>query len=436
MYAPGLPSKTSFPSIRAVKKPEQWPFVIQEHQADRAGHHFDLRLGDQNSKNGHSFALRYLPNPGEKRLAVRQPDHTLEYFDFEGKIEKGYGKGTVKQHSKGTADVVESSDSLIKFVTHEGRRSNEYTLVRIEGSNWILINKGEHRLPPSLLPKKLKIKDKKWDQIDVNDESKVLTAKIDGGSSTVLLQPGKQIRAFSPRRRKNGSNLIEYTHKIPEMPGTKASKQDGVTKLLGEVHVEAEKPATVGVVGGMLNASVPNSRELQKKHGPLKISLFDVHIHKGKDVRGLHYKEKLPILHRIAKNYPKIFTIPEYAVTSNDKKRMISAIQSKRHRQTEEGVVEWDQKPVKIKSNDISDVWVVGVVPGKGKYAKSGGALLYSNSKDGPPVGKVGSGFSDSQRLEMVTRPESFLRRRIVVRHLPSGGGALRAATFLGVHGT
>lgn len=43
---PGLPDKNKVDKIRPVKpiKPEDWEFVLQEHNAERAGKHYDLRL--------------------------------------------------------------------------------------------------------------------------------------------------------------------------------------------------------------------------------------------------------------------------------------------------------------------------------------------------------------------------------------------------------
>jgi len=41
-------------------------------------------LGDPEAKKAYSWAIRHWPAPGEKRLAIRQPDHTMAYINFSG----------------------------------------------------------------------------------------------------------------------------------------------------------------------------------------------------------------------------------------------------------------------------------------------------------------------------------------------------------------
>jgi bifunctional non-homologous end joining protein LigD len=91
--------------------------VVQEHNADKAGVHWDIRfeaygsLLDYRAKRVvtnepmgkdprilKSFCVpkARLPVAGEKILAISTEDHPWEYKDFSGVIESGYGKGTVK----------------------------------------------------------------------------------------------------------------------------------------------------------------------------------------------------------------------------------------------------------------------------------------------------------------------------------------------------
>jgi hypothetical protein len=142
-FAPGIPDKERFEPIPTVPKTETWDSVIHKHDAFRAGRHFDLRLLEPKSDNLHSWALRRMPKPGEKVLAVHQPTHTADYIDFKGTIPKGYGAGPVNVHKRTKVKVHKASPSRITFQMGPGL----YTLVHTKGKgkkderHWLLINR-------------------------------------------------------------------------------------------------------------------------------------------------------------------------------------------------------------------------------------------------------------------------------------------------------
>jgi bifunctional non-homologous end joining protein LigD len=128
-------------------------FVVQKHQAHRAGLHWDFRL--EHNDVLWSWAVRKGPSmdPADKRIAVHVEDHPLDYADFQGTIPDGhYGAGTVETWDRGTWEpLIDPDDGLrdgeIKFVLSGQRLHGKFTLVRLKPKpgqrgrqdNWLLI---------------------------------------------------------------------------------------------------------------------------------------------------------------------------------------------------------------------------------------------------------------------------------------------------------
>lgn len=139
-YAPGIPSHKSIQNIPEFDG--EWDITVHEHNANKAGKHYDLRLGDPETGHSHSWALPKATFPDSKnrvRLAVQQPTHTTDYMSFEGDIPSGYGAGSVSIKVKGTTRVSASNDKVNFSIPGSGAMS----LIRKDGNNWMLIKKSE-----------------------------------------------------------------------------------------------------------------------------------------------------------------------------------------------------------------------------------------------------------------------------------------------------
>lgn len=135
MYAPGIPDKKQKTSIPRAEN-ATWELNLQEHDADKAGLHTDLRLSPPGSGKAYSWALpKGMPGTGQKHLAIRQPDHTSKYMGWSGTIEDGYGKGEVKSTFLGDVDILKAGDKKIEFNMYPGRDTRRFILLNKGGTD-------------------------------------------------------------------------------------------------------------------------------------------------------------------------------------------------------------------------------------------------------------------------------------------------------------
>ena len=131
--------------------------VIQEHNALKAGKHWDIRFearGDTfaydtkrpetNEPRGttekvlRSFVIPKcrFPKKREYILAIQTEDHPWKYKDFEGEIEQGYGKGHVRLVYNDDITVYKFKNEKITF--HYG--GVDYVLFKTK-KNWLMTRK-------------------------------------------------------------------------------------------------------------------------------------------------------------------------------------------------------------------------------------------------------------------------------------------------------
>jgi hypothetical protein len=445
-FAPGIPAERSTQQIPTVSAPTQWEFALQRHLAERAGEHLDLRLGDPETGHAHSWALRQLPAPGEKRLAVQQPTHTVDYMNFTGAIESGYGKGQVALDQRGKTEVVRSSDDHVRFNLYKGKETEEFALRRLPGTkNWLLQNVTTSRdVGPgiSLPSSKPKYKTTKPENLDVSDPNTELQAKIDGAH--VLYQfksPGTLPRVVSYRPTERATGVIEHTHKLPGFheQHTPAALKD--TILRGELYATDSKGKALPAaqVGGLLNANVWKSREKQQEHGQLKPVVFDVVQWKGKNVEDAPYAEKKEYLQQAIKAAPWL-SIPRTATTPDAKKKLMEDIRTGKEPSTTEGVVEWHKDraiPTKSKFLEERDVVVrkIFAEEGEKRQGTMAGGFEFSYTKNGPIIGRVGTGMSHDMKRDLLQNPTKYegLTARIMMQRAPKEY-APRAPVFHSFH--
>lgn len=93
-------------------------FIVVKHDAKRRGIHYDLRFEIPKSNLWASFAtpksVDEIPEKEGKRInLIRTHDHKKDEALFTGKIEDGYGAGTLTKYDSGKCEVIKYTNAHI-----------------------------------------------------------------------------------------------------------------------------------------------------------------------------------------------------------------------------------------------------------------------------------------------------------------------------------
>lgn len=416
-FAPGIPSDRKTHALPETE--DTWQLSVQEHSADKAGVHWDLRLTDPKTGHSHSWAIPKMsyPEQGKIRLAVQQPTHTSGYATWEGNIPHGYGKGDVKLIENAQVRVKSSADR----VEFHHPTLGKMVLRKKDTANWLMIKPKMEKTAAEIPDTKPKYKVDKWDNINPNDKD-IWQAKLDGGFVYYTLGP-EGIKAFSYRRSKRSGESIEHTTKLEGLDTAKVPEELHGAILMGEAY---HPNLTLGQVGGVLNSrNKPIPMKLKPAiHGILKLP--------DRDVSNMSNWEKLKFLQETAKKIP-VFDLPDTAETPEAKHRLWTKIERQLHGQTAEGLMVYPEfgSVRKAPITPTDDFPITGTTPGTGKYKDVGvGALLVGSNQI-----RVGTGLSDPLRRVLHENPElikGLVARVAAKEQLRSG--KLRTASFKGFH--
>jgi bifunctional non-homologous end joining protein LigD len=376
-------------------------FVVQEH--DARSHHFDFRLEIDGVLVSWALPKGLPEDPQVKRLAVHVEDHPLEYGRFEGEIPKGnYGAGTVSIWDQGEWEPSGKNwenflaKGKLKFFLKGRRLQGAFLLARMgEEPNWIM-RKVEEDLPrgeaererarfvsPQLariLPSVPAGKD--W----------LHEIKFDGYRLIAVKNEG-DVRIFT-------RNQIDWTDRFRSLADQlkKISEHDFV--LDGEAVVFDDQGRSRF---GMLQSAL-QSGDAEK----IRFIAFDLLHLNGSSLRSLPLVERMDELAKLlgdqlapvfrSKVWPSEKGIDlfqqacamglEGIVSKNLKGRYLEGARR-----------DW----VKSKCRARQEFLVCGYTAPKGSLAGFGALVLASyENGDLVPRGKVGSGFSDMERMKLM----------------------------------
>lgn len=393
-------------------------YVMQEHHATR--HHWDLRL----ELNGVLLSWAVTKEPpnktGIRRLAIHVEDHPIEYASFEGIIPKGeYGAGTVAIWDRGTwtpkGDPVQSlKDGKFEFDLVAERLNGRFILIRIEDSD---------------------SKQEQWLFMKVGDTPKPAVKR------TAEMKPKSNLGREAPMPREIAPNLCEVATKIPDgnewlfeikWDGYRclAFVEGGKVRLLSRNGIQYAIPHIERALSSLQVQSAVFDGELvhfnergitsfpllhqtlrSKKLGPVQYILFDLLYYEGRDLRGEALIDRKDLLKRLLGEeipagllYSDHFTENPSAVLAHACATGLEGLIGKRSSSVYKSARTSDW--VKIRCDKELEALIVGFT-----LLSSGGqgvgAILIAipGSEGGKPVyaGKVGTGFSEAQRKELLT---------------------------------
>jgi hypothetical protein len=443
-FAPGLPSKTAKKPIPSIKEPKDWEFSEQIHDAQRAKRHSDLRLSD--GRTAFSWALRKgLPaKPGEKRLAIRQPDHSPSYITFRGSIKSGYGKGRVRLNRYGDVRILSASKNKIHFATLDTKNPQEYTMVRtpkMGEDRWLVLK----TTPTTDSHPHVPTTREKFREASLEDIGRFMTnkwimaSKIDGGGVTVDV--GKRTKVFSQNKAKGSNELINHTHLLDL--GTPPASLRG-TQMRAEIFGKKGKEIIPQrELAGIMNSSPAKARRDLKRRGiKLMLAPWKMLKFRGERVDDIPYDDQIDLMKSVSRDLPGKFVLPSIAKTPGAKANLIQKIREGRHHLTGEGVMVYpkggvDSRAYKVPFKKHTQVYIREVYRLKvmGKEVDLAGGFKYSLTPRGHIVGKVGSGFDARQRKEYWQDRKALVGKKALIHskgQFPSG--AYRAPAFISLH--
>ena len=439
----GIPDPTNYGDIDKLRPGAVLDFVVQRHLADRAGPHYDLRMGNREMGLFSGATKSELPKPGERVSVHQTPIHKYDYKDYEGKL-RGYGAGSVSKHDEGKVLITKVTDNAIHFSTAHGQAPKRYALVKPKGGSrsWLLIH-GHNPARPDVTKPKFEIVHE--DEIEQKLESlgadDMVQAKIDGAMNLIDLHNDKAEVMSYRESKKHPEHPILHTERFfGGDPTVKVPAEFKDSVLLGEVFGQrGNRAIPQRELSGLLNTNIADSitqqRQLDTK---LKAMIFDVAKMKNQDLSQTPYSERFEILKKMFPYLPNDkFVLPETVKGPEAAKALLERIRKGKHNLTQEGIVihPSDGPAAKYKVTPDFDVHVRNIFQGDRKYRNAAGGFEYSREEKGPVVGRVGTGFSDRDRDEMWKRQKDFVNRVATVRaqgEFPSG--ALRAPVYQGFH--
>jgi bifunctional non-homologous end joining protein LigD len=418
-------------------------FVIQEHHARRL--HWDFRLEHDGVLVSWALPRGEPTDPKKNHLAVQTEDHPLAYGAFEGTIPKGeYGAGEVTIWDAGTYELEKWRDGKEVIVTLHGEQHGTRRLALIhtggrdgrDEDNWLIHlmaprggtpeaataegrDRGETKkasAPPATRPDHAEPAPARTDWRpmlaspasagDLHDgDSWAFEMKWDGFRALAHVSDG-QVRLVS-RSGKDMTVTYPELQALAEQVPTEALP----VVLDGEiVALDARGRPSFRRLQQRANIAKPGDVAAARRKVAVDLMVFDVLETAGRSLAKRPYDERREVLEdvlgdaRAPVHVPPAFDGDLDAAMETSKRLGLEGVVAKRR----DGTYSSGRRSalwLKLKHAQSQEVVVVGWRPGHGERTHLVGSLLLAVPDDDRLVyvGRVGSGFTDAERRDLVS---------------------------------
>jgi bifunctional non-homologous end joining protein LigD len=378
-------------------------FVIQEHHARAL--HWDFRLEHEGVLVSWALPKGLPVDPTANHLAVHTEDHPLEYGGFQGDIPAGeYGGGHVSIWDSGDYNLEKWTDTEIKVVLHGTVAKGRYVLFPTHGKNWMI-----HRMDPAPkdfepLPRRIRPMLAIAGSLPTDDDGWAYEIKWDGIRAMLYVEGGR-VRALS-RNDKDLTPTFPELREIGELLGARPAILDGEIVALG-----LDGRPNFGQLQHRLHLSSNAEITRRARESPVSYVIFDVLHLDGQSLLDLPYDERRARLESLNLAGPSFATADSFRdvrgadILAAVRKGGLEGVVAKRRDSLySPGLRQGDWR--KVKNFKTQEVVIGGWTDGKGERSGSLGALLLGvpDAEGLRYVGKVGTGFNESARRELLQK--------------------------------
>lgn len=381
-----------------IKKTKAMRFVVQYHQA--RAKHYDFRLEYEGVLLSWAVPKGLSLNPNVKRLGVMVEDHPVDYIGFEGVIPKGnYGAGTVEIFDKGQYLPLEDmkkglEKGHLKIVLNGEKLKGGWSLIKTNDNQWLFI-----KIKDEFSQVKTKKAENKLPFSSATVQLATLTNKIPVGKNWgfEIKYDGYRMLAFKENGKVSlkSRNEVDYTKKFNQIAEKLAKMEDNFV-VDGEIVCFDENGRSDF---GLLQDNLKSGK------GEFYYVIFDLLAFNNEDLRPLPLKTRKEKLLRLLFDCDSHLIYSQHVEKGKEsfefaKKNNLEGIIAKNLSSCYSGARGEDW--LKIKCYHRQEFVICGFLTSEKNEVLSALIVGYYNGRQLTYAGKVGTGFSEKAKEELV----------------------------------